>query len=121
MANYLQEQYHDRVLDPVAKQIDPGAVMEQAKKLYVQLPTRSVASAVAAAVGRVAGTMISLAVSGFGAIAHESERSEMVEQLRVILNVAGRIRTDTARPSPRQASNDKSDEQALTDNGNATE
>lgn len=100
MANYLQEQYHDRVLDPVAKQIDPGAVMEQATKLYVQLPTRSVASAVAAAVGRVAGTMISLAVSGFGAIAHESERSEMVEQLRVILNVAGRIRTDTARPSP---------------------
>ena len=182
MANYLQEQYHDRVLAPVAKQINPDIVMEQATKLYVQLlgtqlqgiaprygvpldqfdrrlkdipaialappparnaslyqiihtdpvaklpayvalvnqihtaargvgagpsdasissvakrtsekleatlPTRGVASAVAAAVGRVAGTMISLAVSGFGALAHESERSEMVEQLRVILNVA---------------------------------
>ncbi|MDY7565486.1 hypothetical protein QN400_11480 [Pseudomonas sp. RTC3] len=182
MANYLQEQYHNRVLDPVAKQIDPGAVMEQTTKLYIQLlgtqlqgiaprygvpldqldrrfkdipaielapppnrnaslyqiihidpvvklpayvalvnqirntpsgagagpsdasissvaqrtsekleatlPTRGVAGAVAAAVGRVAGTMISLAVSGFGAIAHEKERSEMVEQLRVILSAA---------------------------------
>ncbi|MBT8767459.1 hypothetical protein [Metapseudomonas boanensis] len=34
---YLQEQYQDRVLDPVAEEIDPIKVMDQATKLYVQL------------------------------------------------------------------------------------
>lgn len=33
---YLQEQYQDRVLIPVAKEIDPNQVREQATKLYVQ-------------------------------------------------------------------------------------
>lgn len=37
LAAYLQEQYHDRVLAPVAKEIDPDMVREQATKLYVQL------------------------------------------------------------------------------------
>ena len=37
LATYLQEQYHDRVLDPVAKEIDPDEVMEHATKAYVQL------------------------------------------------------------------------------------
>ncbi|RJG14306.1 hypothetical protein D3879_01695 [Pseudomonas cavernicola] len=182
LATYLQEQYHDRVLEPVAKEIDPDAVMELAMKLYVQLldkqfqgiaqrygvpldqfdrrlkdipaialapppahsaslyqilhadpidslpayvalvdrirnaaggtgagPSdasisslakrtsekleatlvpRGAASAAAAAVGEVAGMMISIAAAGFSAILHENERPEMVEQLRVILNVA---------------------------------
>ncbi|WP_409277010.1 hypothetical protein [Pseudomonas defluvii] len=182
LAAYLQEQYHERVLEPVAKEIDPDAVMQQAIVLYAQLlgpqlqgivqryrlppdqfnlrlsripaislgppptlnaslyqlvytnpvsklpaytalvtrvrtaagatgadqadavlssvaqrtseklestlPVRGAASATAAAVGRVAGMMISLVVTGVGALMHDSERPEMVEQLRVILNVA---------------------------------
>jgi hypothetical protein len=36
LAAYLQEQYRDRVLDPVAKEIDPDAVRGQATRLYVQ-------------------------------------------------------------------------------------
>jgi hypothetical protein len=37
LAAYLQEQYRDRVLDPVAKEVDPDVVREQATKRYVQL------------------------------------------------------------------------------------
>lgn len=37
LAAYLQEQYRDRVLDPVAKEIDPDALRGQASKLYVQI------------------------------------------------------------------------------------
>lgn len=37
LAIYLQEQYHDRVLAPVVKEIDPDAVRGQATKLYIQL------------------------------------------------------------------------------------
>ena len=36
LATYLQEQYHDRVLNPVAKEIDPDVVRGQATKRYVQ-------------------------------------------------------------------------------------
>jgi hypothetical protein len=36
LAKYLQEQYDDRVLIPVAKEIDPNVVREQATQLYVQ-------------------------------------------------------------------------------------
>lgn len=36
LAKYLQEQYDDRVLIPVAKEIDPNLVREQATQLYVQ-------------------------------------------------------------------------------------
>jgi hypothetical protein len=37
LAIYLQEQYHGRVLEPVARQIDPDRVMEKAMKFYVWL------------------------------------------------------------------------------------
>ncbi|AYC31578.1 hypothetical protein D3880_03835 [Pseudomonas cavernae] len=36
LAIYLQEQYQDRVLEPVAKEIDPDVVMAQATQFYVQ-------------------------------------------------------------------------------------
>ncbi|MGH8353214.1 MAG: hypothetical protein ACRERY_06730 [Pseudomonas sp.] len=182
LATYLQEQYHGRVLDPVAKKIDPGGVMEQATKFYVQLlgeqlqgipprygvpldqfdrrlqdipaielappadhsaslyqivhadpidrlpayvalvdrirnasggvgigssgsgissvakrtsekleselATSGVASAASAMVGRVAGTVISIGVAAFRAIARESERPEMEAHLRKNLNAA---------------------------------
>lgn len=182
LATYLQEQYHARVLDPVAKEIDPDMVMGEATNFYVQLlgeqlqvisqrygvpldqfdrrlndipaielappaahsaslyqilhagpitklpayvaladrihtaagpagagpsdaaissaakraseqleaqlAPRGVASAVAAAVGRVAGVMISIGVTGFSAITHERERPEMEAQLRKNLNAA---------------------------------
>lgn len=57
-------------------------------KLEATLAPRGAASAVAAAVGKAAGLFISLASAGIGAMLHESERPQMVEQLRVILNVA---------------------------------
>lgn len=37
LALYLQEQYQDQVLDPVAKQISPNWVMAQSTQLYVRL------------------------------------------------------------------------------------
>jgi hypothetical protein len=37
LAAYLQEQYQDRVLGPVAKEIDPDRVRAQATNLYVRL------------------------------------------------------------------------------------
>jgi hypothetical protein len=37
LAAYLQEQYQEQVLGPVAREIDPDAVRGQATKLYVQL------------------------------------------------------------------------------------
>jgi hypothetical protein len=37
LATYLQEQYQDRVLNPVAREIDPDLVMAQATNLYVRL------------------------------------------------------------------------------------
>jgi len=43
---------------------------------------------VASAVGKVAGAMISIAAAGYGMMTHDREHPEMVEQLRVILNVA---------------------------------
>jgi hypothetical protein len=179
---YLQQQYHDRVLDPVALEIDPDAVMAQAAELYIQLlgkqlqaiaqrygvpqnqldrrlkdipaialapppahnaslyqmihaepiarlpayvalierihktaggagvgssdaaivsvaiqtnkrleaelAGRGVASATAAAAGRVAGMMISMGVAGVRAIAHENGRPAMEAQLRQNLGVA---------------------------------
>ncbi|SDQ55559.1 hypothetical protein SAMN05216487_2489 [Pseudomonas sp. UC 17F4] len=181
LAQYLQEQYHERVLDPVAKEIDPEAIRDRAMELYIQLlgqqlqqiaqryrappeqfnlhltriqaiglgppannnaslhqllfskpleqqpayaalvkrlhsavragtqradiglssvaqqaseklgatlAPRGIASAVAAAVGRAAGTVISLAATGIGVMTHNREQPAMIEQLRVILNVA---------------------------------
>lgn len=177
LALYLQEQYHNRVIDPVAEQINPEAIRDRACELYVQLlgqqlpaiiqrynappeqfsqrlnripaialgppPARdaslyellraksldqqpawlalrehlhqqaakgpgktdvglsSVANraseklgatlaprGIASAVGKVAGAMISVAAAGYGMVTHDREHPEMVEQLRVILNVA---------------------------------
>lgn len=181
LALYLQEAYRERVLEPVAEQINPDLIRERATELYVQLlgqqlagiqqryrpapdqfalhlqripaialgppaardaslrqllaarpliklpawlaldenirraaaanasaadnglssvaskastrleatlAPRGALSAVAAAVGKAAGMAISLASAGIGAMMHESDRPEMVEQLRVILNVA---------------------------------
>ncbi|HJV93031.1 MAG TPA: hypothetical protein VJ572_06100, partial [Azonexus sp.] len=36
LAAYLQEQYHDRVLAPVAQQVDPETIRAQATKLYIR-------------------------------------------------------------------------------------
>lgn len=36
LAAYLQKQYHDRVLAPVAREVDPETVRSQATKLYVR-------------------------------------------------------------------------------------
>lgn len=181
LAMYLQEQYHKRVIEPVAEQINPEGIRDRASELYLQLfgqqlPTiiqrynappdqvsqrlnrikiialgppaardatlyqllraqslaqqpawqalrqhlhqqaakapgqteaglssvanraseklgatlapRGIASAVAAAVGKAAGTLISLAAAGYGMVTHDQEHPQMVEQLRVILNVA---------------------------------
>lgn len=37
LALYLQEQYHDRVLAPVAVEIDPDSIKQQATQFYIQL------------------------------------------------------------------------------------
>ncbi|MDB6145143.1 MAG: hypothetical protein JWP80_4187 [Pseudomonas sp.] len=37
LAAYLQDQYHDRVLDPVAKEVNPDAITGQATQFYIQL------------------------------------------------------------------------------------
>ncbi|WP_313953506.1 hypothetical protein [Accumulibacter sp.] len=37
LAAYLQEQFRERVLEPVAAEIDPGEVMQQTTTLYVRL------------------------------------------------------------------------------------
>ncbi|UTL82751.1 hypothetical protein [Pseudomonas putida] len=58
------------------------------EKLGATLAPRGIASAVASAVGKVAGAMISVAAAGYGMITHDRDHPEMVEQLRVILNVA---------------------------------
>jgi hypothetical protein len=53
-----------------------------------RLATSGGASAAAAAVGGVAGVVISLGAAGFGAIRHEQERPEMEAQLRESLDAA---------------------------------
>ncbi|MFJ3448123.1 hypothetical protein ACIPM0_07825 [Pseudomonas sichuanensis] len=178
---YLQEQYHQRVIDPVAEQINPEGIRDRASELYLQLlgqqlpaiiqrynappeqfsqrlnripaialgppdarnatlyqllraksleqqpawqslrqqlhqqaskapgqtdarlssvatqaseklgaslAPRGAASAIAAAVGKAAGAMISVVVTGYGMLSHDREQPQMIEQLRVILNVA---------------------------------
>ncbi|MCM8594735.1 hypothetical protein [Accumulibacter sp.] len=182
LAAYLQEQYRERVLDPVAREVDPDLVRETATRLYVEslgrgvrpipmrhgvpadqfdqrlrgipaialapppahdaslhdllradplaaLPAYSallarirpaagsagsgpseqrispvakraseklvarfaasgLSSAAAAAIGGVAGAVISLGALGIGALAHESQRPEMEAELRASLNAA---------------------------------
>lgn len=57
-------------------------------KLEAQLASRGVASAVAAAAGRVVGTVISMGAAGIRAIAHESERPGIEAQVRKNLGTA---------------------------------
>ena len=61
---------------------------QASEKLGATLAPRGIASAVASAVGKVAGAMISIATAGYGMMTHDREHPQMVEQLRVILNVA---------------------------------
>lgn len=64
-----------------------SAVAKQASQnLEARLATSGGASATAAAVGGVAGMLISLGATGYGAIAHENERPRMEAQLRENLN-----------------------------------
>lgn len=61
---------------------------QASEKLGATLAPRGAASAIAAAVGKAAGALISVAATGYGIITHDREQPQMVEQLRVILNVA---------------------------------
>ena len=72
---------------PLDARISPAA-KRVSEKLMAKLAISGGASAAAAAVGGVAGMVISLGAAGFGVIAHESERSEMEAQLREDLNAA---------------------------------
>jgi hypothetical protein len=67
----------DARISPVAKRA--------AEKLEAQLATRGGASVAAAAVGGVAGVIITLGAAGYGVIAHENERPNMETQLRETL------------------------------------
>lgn len=87
----LNEQIHKAAVAAGKAPSDTGlsSVAKRASaKLEASLVPRGAASAIAAAVGKAAGTLISLASAGIGAMMHESERPAMVDQLRVILNVA---------------------------------
>lgn len=70
----------DARLSPIAE----GA----AERLIDQLAIKSGASAAAAALGGVAGMVISLGAAGFGAIAHAHEKPALEAQLRETLEVA---------------------------------
>ena len=61
---------------------------QASEKLLSRLAISGGASAASAALGGVAGLVISLGVAGFGVIAHENERPEMEAQLREILSTA---------------------------------
>ena len=70
---------------------DPGIssiAIHSSEKLEASLAPRGIASAVAAAVGRVAGLAISVGMAGLGAITHQNERAEMEDQLRQSLYAA---------------------------------
>jgi len=87
------------LIDPIRKDAGgPGAAPSDVRispaakrvseKLVAKLAISGGASAAAAAVGGVAGMVISLGAAGFGVITHENERSEMEAQLREDLNAA---------------------------------
>ncbi len=76
---------------PGAGRADAGissVAIRSSEKLEASLAPRGAASAIAAAVGRVAGMMISVGVAGFGAITHHNHRAEMEDQLRNSLYAA---------------------------------
>jgi len=72
---------------PSSARISPVA-KRASEKLMARLATSGGASAAAAAVGGVAGMVISLGSLGFGAIAHANERPQMEAQLREHLGAA---------------------------------
>jgi hypothetical protein len=69
----------DTRLSPIAERA--------AERLIDQLAIKSGASAAAAALGGVAGMVISLGAAGFGAIAHAQEKPALEAQLRATLEV----------------------------------
>ncbi|MDU9402867.1 hypothetical protein RTH46_10230 [Pseudomonas sp. zfem004] len=86
----LRQQLHQQA-SKAPGQTDAGlsSVATQAsEKLGASLAPRGAASAIAAAVGKAAGAMISVVVTGYGMLSHDREQPQMIEQLRVILNVA---------------------------------
>ncbi len=72
---------------PVAARISPIAE-RAARKLIDQMAISGGASAAAAAVGGVAGMVISLGAAGVGAIAHAQEKPVLEAQLRETLDAA---------------------------------
>ena len=72
---------------PSSARISPVA-KRASEKLMTRLATSGGASAAAAAVGGVAGMVISLGSLGFGAITHANERPQMEAQLREHLGAA---------------------------------
>jgi hypothetical protein len=81
----LIDQIHKVATGPEAGRPDAGissVAIHSSEKLEASLAPRGAASAVAAVVGRVAGLMISVGTIGIGAIAHQSQRAEMEEQMR---------------------------------------
>ena len=86
MRQYLHQQASK---GPGRTDVGLNSVATQAsEKLGATLAPRGIASAVASAVGKVAGAMISIAAAGYGVMTHDRDHPQMVEQLRVILNVA---------------------------------
>ncbi|MFK3794828.1 hypothetical protein [Pseudomonas sp. NPDC088444] len=87
----LIEQIHTAATGPDAGRPDAGisaVAIRSSEKLEASLAPRGAASAVAAAVGRVAGLMISVGTLGIGALAHQSQRADMEEQMRSSLYAA---------------------------------
>lgn len=81
----LIDQIHKQATGPEAGRPDAGissVAIHSSEKLEASLAPRGAASAVAAAVGRVAGLMISVGTLGIGALTHQSQRAEMEEQMR---------------------------------------
>jgi hypothetical protein len=75
------------VAGPVAARISPIAE-RAARKLIDQMAISGGASAAAAAVGGVAGMVLSLGAAGVGAIAHAQEKPALEAQLRATLDSA---------------------------------
>jgi hypothetical protein len=87
----LIEHIHKAATGPDAGRPDAGissVAIHSSEKLEASLAPRGAASAVAAVVGRVAGLMISVGTIGIGALAHQSQRAEMQEQMRNSLYTA---------------------------------
>jgi len=81
----LIDQIHRAATGPEAGRPDAGissVAIHSSEKLEASLAPRGAASAVAAVAGRVAGLMISVGTIGIGALAHQSQRAEMEEQMR---------------------------------------